>query len=175
MGREPEVLWQFDLSTYGVLRVAVGKADAGGRQRDRIYFSDNGRLHALADDGRLAWVTPSEMGTGFGPPVVGPDGTVYAGHGALYAFSPSGELLWSLPVGVQQLVVDSEGTLYALLSPDAASGRRLAAGKTGCCAIGSLTRHINPDPEKLVRQSVPGPCQDLITVVHITVMHKHCA
>lgn len=50
MGREPEVLWQFDLSTYGVLRVAVGKADAGGRQRDRIYFFDNRRLHALADE-----------------------------------------------------------------------------------------------------------------------------
>lgn len=66
----------------------------------RIYVgAQDGYLYALNPDGTLAWrhaaSTPVRQ-----HPVVGSDGTVYVGMaGVLHAFSPSGSVLWTAPLG----------------------------------------------------------------------------
>ncbi|MSP60708.1 MAG: hypothetical protein EXR72_10275 [Myxococcales bacterium] len=52
-----------------------------------------------------------------GPPVVGPGGTIYMGSGfqaGISALSPvDGHLLWSAPIGCQNLALGPDGTIYA--------------------------------------------------------------
>ena len=75
-----------------------------------IYFSSNGKLHALYANGKLKWACP--VG---GTPVVGDNGIIYLSSGnTLFAINPNGTRRWAYNAGGAATLpaVASDGTIY---------------------------------------------------------------
>ena len=94
--------------------------DSAAVAQDGTILVTAGSLYAFAPDGTNVWRTTTNNCLG-ACPVIGPDGTIYAGDGGdlgLNAFKPGGGLLWhAVPAPVRYGVpstpaVDSSGTIY---------------------------------------------------------------
>jgi len=104
-------LWTFTFSAYGSSSTpAVGPEGT-------IYAGDfNGRLHAIAPDGKAQWhfQTGNEIKSS---PALGEDGTIYFGARDrwFYALTPAGKLQWKFATGGwvdSSPAIAADGTIY---------------------------------------------------------------
>lgn len=99
--------WSFELdNTAGA--IAVG-------QDNTIYVGTSSSMYAVNPDGTEKWSASAKITEMSGIAIK--DNTIYAGGMAgegLYAFSSSGQLLWtfSIPVDIYSPAIDKDGTIY---------------------------------------------------------------
>jgi hypothetical protein len=91
---------------------------------DTLYFPSygdedpTGYLYAINPDGTQKWVLALDIDMGL--PIIGADGTIYAGSNSLYAINPDGTQKWALlnDSGGRPRAIGPDGTIYAARDPD---------------------------------------------------------
>ncbi|OGL15092.1 MAG: hypothetical protein A3F92_01435 [Candidatus Rokubacteria bacterium RIFCSPLOWO2_12_FULL_71_22] len=124
-----QLAWRFQADALYILqRPAVGPDGT------IVAHDSSGFVYALQPDGGLKWIfqTPAFA---YGPPSVGPDGTVYvASINTVYALGPGGTLKWRFTDATSQGVmagptVGPDGNVYVAM--DAAGRGVVALSPTG--------------------------------------------
>lgn len=108
--------------------IYVGAMTAWGLENPRFCNSGScgwGGLAAFSPEGKLKWAVPLPEVVTSTSPVIGSDGTIYIGsgsyyeYGKLYAFDPSGQLLWSGELANEESgfaaapAIFADGTIFA--------------------------------------------------------------
>lgn len=154
-----------DFGPDGTIYLAVGNLLPERSHDDELLFDARGPLgpervvYALKSDGtqkwKMRWVFPWPAASGAigGPPMVGPDGTLYLTSWnlhLLYAVTPEGKQKWSLAPGV--------GGIRGLRSPKVTIGSPWAIYVVG--GIGSLYA-VAPDGAEKWKFPFTGPPDSL--------------